>query len=60
MFHYIYMVVVAVTLAATTDLRKVNETCTKIRSKGAELFHHNPAKLLFLCTGASPVIQIAL
>eukprot|EP00957_Ditylum_brightwellii_P045862 3479120-Ditylum_brightwellii.AAC.1 len=49
----------AVTPAANY-LHDVNKDCTKLSTQSADLFHHNVAKLLFLCKRARPNIQTAV
>ena len=48
------------TTPATEHLFKVNETPTYLDEKEAMFFHHNVAKLLFLCKHARPDIQTAV
>ena len=42
---------------APNHLFEVNDNCDKLDSETADLFHHNTAKLLFLCKRARPDIQ---
>ena len=48
------------TTPAAEHLFKVNETPTYLNEKEAMFFHHNVAKLLFLCKRARPDIQTAV
>ena len=48
------------TSPAADHLFTVNETGRKLTQTQAELFHHNVAKLLFLCKRARPDIQTAV
>ena len=48
------------TTPATEHLFKVNETPTYLDENGAMFFHHNVAKLHFLCKRARPDIQTAV
>ena len=48
------------TTPATEHLFKVNEIPTYLDEKEAMFFHHNVAKLLFLCKQARPDIQTAV
>ena len=48
------------TTPATEHLLKVNEAPTYLNEKEAMFFHHNVAKLLFLCKRARPDIQTAV
>ena len=48
------------TTPATEHLLKVNETPTYLNEEEAMFFHHNVAKLLFLCKRACPDIQTAV
>ena len=48
------------TTPAAEHLFKVNETPTHLDEKDAMFFHHNMAKLLFLCKRARPDIQTAV
>ena len=48
------------TTPAAEHLFKVNETPTYLDEKEAMFFHHNVAKLLFLCKRARPDIQTAV
>ena len=48
------------TTPAAEHLFKVNETPTYLDEKEAMFFHHNVAKLLFLCKRACPDIQTAV
>ena len=48
------------TTPAAEHLFKVNETLTYLDKKEAMFFHHNVAKLLFLCKRAHPDIQMAV
>ena len=48
------------TTPAAEHLFKVNETPTYLNEKEAMFFHHNVAKLLFLCKRARPDIQAAV
>jgi hypothetical protein len=45
---------------AGKHLFDVNDKTTKLDVKTAELYHHNTAKLLFLCKRARPDIQTAV
>jgi len=45
---------------APTHLFEVNPDAAKLSPENAKLFHHNTAKLLFLCKRASPDIQLAV
>eukprot|EP00957_Ditylum_brightwellii_P084670 6438372-Ditylum_brightwellii.AAC.1 len=45
---------------AANHLHDVNKDCIKLSTQLAELFHHNVAKLLFLCKRAPPDIQTAV
>jgi hypothetical protein len=45
---------------ATSHLFEVNESATKLPNAMSDLFHHNTAKLLFLCKRARPDIQTAV
>ena len=49
----------ATTLAAE-HLFKINDTPTHLTDEAAMLFHHNVAKLLFLCKRARPDLQTAV
>ena len=46
-----------VTTPASSHLFEVNEDAEKLSAKMGEVFHHNTAKLLFLCKRARPDIQ---
>ena len=48
------------TTPAAEHLFKVNETPTYLDEKDAMFFHHNVAKLLFLCKRAHPDLQTAV
>ena len=48
------------TTPATEHLFKINETPTYLDEKEAMFFHHNVAKLLFLCKRARPDIKLLL
>ena len=48
------------TTPAAEHLFKVNETPTYLNEKDAMFFHHNVAKLLFLCKRSRPDIQTAV
>ena len=45
------------TIPAAEHLFKINETPTYLDEKEAMFFHHNMAKLLFLCKRARPDMQ---
>ncbi len=45
---------------ASSHLFQVNEDADKLDEETAQLFHHNVAKLLFLCKRARPDIQTAI
>jgi hypothetical protein len=45
---------------ASDHLFTVSPDATKLGSNDADMFHHNPAKLLFLCKRARPDIQTAV
>jgi hypothetical protein len=45
---------------AASHLFQVNEDAKKLDKPTAQLFHHNVAKLLFLCKRAQPDIQTAV
>ena len=49
-----------VTSPAADDLFTVNDTGRKLTQEQSEMFHHNVAKLLFLCKWARPDIQTAM
>jgi Reverse transcriptase (RNA-dependent DNA polymerase)/Zinc knuckle len=46
--------------SAAAHLFDVNEECPKLDKERAEYFHHNVAKLLFLCKRARPDIEPAI
>jgi hypothetical protein len=48
------------TPAANNHLFQVNEDTDNLDEEPAQLFHHNVAKLLFLCKWARPDLQTAL
>ena len=48
------------TTPAAEHLFKVNDTPTYLSEEEAMFFHHNMAKLLFLCKRARPDIQTAI
>ena len=45
---------------ASKFLFEVNADCDKLDTETADMFHHNTAKLLFLCKRARPGIQTAV
>jgi hypothetical protein len=45
---------------AASFLFDVDEDCEKLNAETSEMFHHNTAKLLFLCKRARPDIQTAV
>ena len=48
------------TTPAAEHLFKINETPTYLTDEDAMFFHHNVAKLLFLCKRARPDLQMAV
>jgi len=48
------------TTPAANHLFSVNQEAQKLNEKSAEMFHHNVAKLLYLCKRARPDIQTAV
>ena len=48
------------TTPAAEYLFKINETPTYLSDDDAMFFHHNMAKLLFLCKWAHPDLQMAV
>ena len=48
------------TTSAANNLFSVNQEAQKLNEKSAEMFHHNVAKLLYLCKRARPDIQTAV
>ena len=48
------------TTPAAGHLFKINETPTYLTDEDAMFFHHNVAKLLFLCKRARPDLQMAV
>ena len=49
-----------VTSPAADHLFTINDTGKKLNCEQSEMFHHNVAKLLFLCKWARPDIQTAV
>jgi len=48
------------TTPAANHLFSVNQEAQKLNEKSAEMFHHNLAKILYLCKRARPDIQTAV
>jgi hypothetical protein len=48
------------TTPAASFLFDVDEDCEKLEAEASEFFHHNTAKLLFICKRARPDIQTAV
>jgi hypothetical protein len=48
------------TTPAANHLFEVDESADKLDEETAQLFHHNVAKLLFLCKRARPDVQAAV